>query len=99
MTLPGRSWCNRLPWEGRSESSGFVLFFVGHWALAPAEPLSPPFHPHSCGYGLREFEERRLEHGQEAEKFYRELAVQGRNVRVGTEASMQAASSSDCWQN
>jgi transposase len=37
-----------------------------------------------------EFEERRLEHGQEAEKFYRELAVQGRNVRVGMEASGQA---------
>src|ERR1700675_3106624 len=37
-----------------------------------------------------ELEERRLEHGQEAEKFYRELAAQGRNVRVGMEASGQA---------
>jgi len=37
-----------------------------------------------------ELQERRVEHHEEAEKFYRELAVQGRNVRVGTEASMQA---------
>jgi transposase len=37
-----------------------------------------------------ELEERRLEHRQEAEKFYRELAAQGMNVRVGMEASGQA---------
>jgi Transposase len=36
-----------------------------------------------------ELEERRLEHRQEAEKFYRELAAQGMNVRVGMEASGQ----------
>jgi transposase len=34
-----------------------------------------------------EFQERRLEHREEAEKFYRELAVQARKVRVGMEAS------------
>ena len=37
-----------------------------------------------------EFQERRLEHREEAEKFYRELAVQGMKVRVGMEASGQA---------
>ena len=37
-----------------------------------------------------EFEERRLEHREEAERFYRELAVQGARVRVGMEASGQA---------
>ncbi len=34
-----------------------------------------------------EFQERRLEHPEEAEKFYRELAVQAKKVRVGMEAS------------
>ena len=34
-----------------------------------------------------EFQERRLEHPEEAEKFYRELAVQVKKVRVGMEAS------------
>src|ERR1700720_3769707 len=37
-----------------------------------------------------ELQERRLEHREEAEKFYRELAVQGTKVRVGMEASGQA---------
>ena len=37
-----------------------------------------------------ELQERRLEHREEAEKFYREFAVQGRKVRVGMEASGQA---------
>src|ERR1700694_5537137 len=37
-----------------------------------------------------ELQERRLEHREEAEKFYRELAVQGMKVRVGMEASGQA---------
>ncbi len=37
-----------------------------------------------------EFQERRLQHREEAEKFYRELAVQGMQVRVGMEASGQA---------
>jgi transposase len=37
-----------------------------------------------------ELQERRLEHCEEAEKFYRELAVQGMKVRVGMEASGQA---------
>jgi hypothetical protein len=34
-----------------------------------------------------EFEERHLEHREEAEKFYRDLAAQGMKVRVGMEAS------------
>ena len=37
-----------------------------------------------------ELQERRLDHREEAEKFYRELAVQGMKVRVGMEASGQA---------
>jgi transposase len=37
-----------------------------------------------------EFQERRLAHRDEAEKFYRELAAQGKKVRVGIEASGHA---------
>ncbi|MGB7147528.1 MAG: IS110 family transposase [Terriglobales bacterium] len=37
-----------------------------------------------------ELQERRIEHGGEAEKFYRGLGVQGMKVRVGMEASGQA---------
>ena len=37
-----------------------------------------------------ELQERRLEHREEAEKFYRELAAQGKQVRVGMEASGHA---------
>ena len=37
-----------------------------------------------------EYEERRLQHPEEAEKFYRELAAQGKTVRVGMEASGHA---------
>jgi transposase len=37
-----------------------------------------------------EFQERRLEHREEAEKFYRGLGVQGMKVRVGMEASGHA---------
>src|SRR5512133_2509410 len=37
-----------------------------------------------------ELQERRLQHREEAEKFYRELAAQGRKVRVGMEASGHA---------
>ena len=33
-----------------------------------------------------ERQERRLEHPEEAEKFYRDLAAQGKKVRVGMEA-------------
>src|ERR1022692_1304840 len=39
-----------------------------------------------------ELQERRLEHREEAEKFYRDLAAQGMKVRVGMEASGHA-----CW--
>jgi transposase len=38
----------------------------------------------------RELQERRLQHREEAEKFYRNLAAQGVRVRVGMEASGQA---------
>jgi transposase len=37
-----------------------------------------------------ELQERRLQHPEEAEKFYRELAAQGMKVRVGMEASGHA---------
>jgi hypothetical protein len=37
-----------------------------------------------------EFQERRLQHREEAEKFYRDLAAHGIQVRVGMEASGQA---------
>src|SRR6476660_6319493 len=37
-----------------------------------------------------EFQERPLQHREEAEKFYRELAAQGKKVRVGMEASGHA---------
>ena len=37
-----------------------------------------------------ELQERRLQHREEAEKFYRDLAVQGMKVRVGMEASGHA---------
>jgi hypothetical protein len=37
-----------------------------------------------------ELRERRLQHREEAEKFYRDLAAQGRKVRVGMEASGHA---------
>jgi hypothetical protein len=36
-----------------------------------------------------ELQERRLEHREEAEKFYRDQADQGKKVRVGMEASGQ----------
>ena len=39
---------------------------------------------------IAELQERRLQHREEAEKFYRELAAQGRKVRVGMEASGHA---------
>jgi transposase len=34
-----------------------------------------------------ELQERRLQHREEAEKFYRDLAAQGLKVRVGMEAN------------
>jgi transposase len=37
-----------------------------------------------------ELQERRLEHREDAEKFYRELAVRGTSVRLGMEASGHA---------
>ena len=37
-----------------------------------------------------EFQERRLAHREEAEKFYRDLAARGGKLRVGMEASGQA---------
>src|SRR6476469_8398965 len=37
-----------------------------------------------------ELQERRLDHPEAAEKFYRELAAQGKKVRVGMEASGHA---------
>src|SRR5437667_9526864 len=42
------------------------------------------------GIETGELQERRLQHREEAEKFYRELAAQGIKVRVGMEASGHA---------
>ena len=45
-----------------------------------------------------EFQERRLQHREEAEKFYRDLAAQGMKVRVGMEASVgMRAGLNDSW--
>ncbi len=46
-----------------------------------------------------ELQERRLEHREEAEKFYRELAAQAMNVRVGWRPAGKHAGSSDSWAN
>jgi len=43
-----------------------------------------------CDTDTGEFQERRLQHPAEAEKFYRDLAAQGMQVRVGMEARGQA---------
>jgi len=43
-----------------------------------------------CGYGTGELQEQRPQHREEAEKFYRELAAQGMQVRVGMEAGGHA---------
>ena len=47
--------------------------------------------------------ERRLEHREEAEKFYCDLAAQGMKVRVGnawgSKRAGMLAGSSDCWRN
>src|SRR5229473_4154286 len=53
------------------------------------------FHPEfqqiaSVDSETGEFQEKRLAHPEEAEKFYRDLAAQGVKVRVGMEASGHA---------
>ncbi|HST10684.1 MAG TPA: IS110 family transposase [Terriglobales bacterium] len=53
------------------------------------------FHPEfqqiaSVDIATGEFEEKRLGHPEEADKFYRDLAAQGMKVRVGMEASGHA---------
>ena len=52
----------------------------------------PPGLPTNCvcGYRNGRLREQRLEHREGAEKFYRELAAQGKKVRVGMEASGHA---------
>ena len=44
-----------------------------------------------------ELQERRLQHREEAEKFYRDLAAQGAKVRVGMEASGHVSSIRGSW--
>jgi hypothetical protein len=44
-----------------------------------------------------EFQERQLQHREEAEKFYRELAAQGQKVRVGWKRVDTRAGWNDCW--
>ena len=46
-----------------------------------------------------ELQERRLEHREEAEKFYRGLGVQGMKVGGGWKPVGMRAGSSDCWRN
>ena len=46
-----------------------------------------------------EYQEGRLQHREEAEKFYRDLATRGVKVQVGMEASGKRAGLSDCWQS
>ena len=53
------------------------------------------FHPEfqqiaSVDTDSGEFQEKRLAHPAEAEQFYRDLAAQGKKVRVGMEASGHA---------
>ena len=53
------------------------------------------FHPEfqqiaSVDTTTGEFEERRLQHREEAESFYRELTARGMQVRMGMEASGHA---------
>ncbi len=53
------------------------------------------FHPEfqqiaSVDTATGEFEERRLQHPEEAERFYRELAARQAQVRIGMEASGNA---------
>jgi hypothetical protein len=43
-----------------------------------------------------ELRERRLEHREEAEMFYRDLATQGMRVRVGMKRAGMRAGLSDC---
>jgi hypothetical protein len=63
--------------------------------------MGADYHPgfHQIGFVDRdtgEFQERRLQHREEAEKFYRDLAAQGVRVRVGMEARDRNAGLSDC---
>ena len=46
-----------------------------------------------------EYEERRLQHREEAEKFYRNLAAQGMKVRVGWKPVDMHAGLNDCWRS
>ena len=46
-----------------------------------------------------EFQERRLEHREAAEKFYRDLAVQETRVRVGWRQVGMLAGLNDCWRS
>jgi hypothetical protein len=48
----------------------------------------PAFHTETG-----ELQERRLEHPEAAEKFYRELGVQGKRVRVGMEPNTPSKAS------
>ena len=44
-----------------------------------------------------EFQERPLQHREEAEQFYLELAAQGMKVRVGWKRVDTRAGLNDCW--
>jgi transposase len=60
------------------------------------------FHPEfqqiaSVDTDTGKFQEKRLTHREEAEKFYRALACAGQKVRVGMEASGHARCSNGYW--
>ena|SRR5690348_7557527 len=62
------------------------------------------FHPEfqqiaSVDTDSGEFQEKRIGHREEAEKFYRDLAAPGMKVRVGMEASGHARWLNGCWQS
>jgi len=46
-----------------------------------------------------ELRERRLQHREEAEKFYRDLAAQGIKVRVGWKPVDRRAGLNGCWRS
>jgi hypothetical protein len=60
------------------------------------------FHPEfqqlaSVDTDTIEFQEKRLAHREEADRFYRELATRGMKVRLGMEASGHARCFDDCY--
>jgi hypothetical protein len=79
---PSKLWWCTTNQKGSGERSRYVDHRM---RLSPGLPANC-----FCGYRNRELQERRLEHPEAAEKFYRDLAAQGSRVRVEMEASGHA---------